>query len=104
VTLAGATIPRLARGVRLREDAARGRWVLLAPERMLVPDETALEVLRLLDGARDVDAVVEALAERYAAPRAEIAADVSELLQELAENGVVELEGLRPSNTPAGGW
>jgi pyrroloquinoline quinone biosynthesis protein D len=85
----GASVPRLARGVRLREDEARGRWVVLAPERMLVPDETAMEVLRLLDGSRSVDAVVDELALRYAAPRDEIAADVLEMLRELAEKGVV---------------
>jgi pyrroloquinoline quinone biosynthesis protein D len=87
----GATVPRLPRGVKLREDKARGRWVLMAPERMFVPDETALEVLRLLDGARSLDAVVGILAERFAAPREEIAADVTALLQDLSERGVVEL-------------
>jgi pyrroloquinoline quinone biosynthesis protein D len=85
----GDAVPRLARGVKLREDAARGRWVVLAPERMFVPDETALEVLRLLDGVRDLDAVIDELAARFAAPRAEIAADVAELLADLAERGVV---------------
>ena len=85
-----ASVPRLARGARLREDAARGgRWVVMAPERMFVPDETALEVLRLLDGARSVDAVVDDLAARYAAPREEIAADVLALLWELEEKGVL---------------
>ncbi len=82
-------VPRLARGHRLQEDRARGQWVVLGPERMFVPDETALEVLRLLDGARSLDAIVDELAERFDAPRAEIAEDVRALLQELAEKGVV---------------
>ena len=83
------SIPRLARGIRLREDAARGRWVVLGPERMFVPDETALEVLRLMDGSRSVAAIVADLAGRYAAPAAEIQADVIAMLEELAEKGVV---------------
>ena len=84
------SVPRLARGARLREDATRGgRWVVMAPERMFVPDDTALEVLRLLDGARSVDAIVDSLAARYAAPREEIAADVLALLRKLGEKGVV---------------
>jgi pyrroloquinoline quinone biosynthesis protein D len=83
------SVPRLARGAKLREDSARGRWVVLAPERMFVPDETALEVLKLLDGARSVDAVVDELAARFAAPREEIAGDVLEMLRDLAEKGVV---------------
>jgi pyrroloquinoline quinone biosynthesis protein D len=90
VTVTGATIPRLARGVKLREDAARGgRWVVMAPERMFVPDKTALEVLRLIDGARSVDAIVDDLATRYAAPREEIASDVVEMLRDLADKGAI---------------
>jgi pyrroloquinoline quinone biosynthesis protein D len=90
VTIAGATVLRFAPGVRLREDLARGgRWIVLAPERMFVPDETALEVLRLLDGVRDVDAVIDDLAARYAAPREEIEEDVVAMLQDLADKGVV---------------
>lgn len=89
--IAGTAIPRLARGAKLRNDAARGRWVVLAPERMFVPDETALEVLRLVDGARAVDAIVDELAVRFAAPRAEIFGDVADMLRDLAEKGVVTL-------------
>lgn len=84
-----ATVPRLARGMRLREDTARGRWVMLAPERMFVPDETALEVLRLVDGIRSLDAIADDLAARFAAPRGEILADVAALLEDLATKGVI---------------
>jgi pyrroloquinoline quinone biosynthesis protein D len=45
-----AAAPAFARGVRLRFDAARDVWIVLAPERMFVPDEIALEVLKLVDG------------------------------------------------------
>lgn len=81
--------PRLARGMKLREDKARGQWVVLGPERMFVPDEIALEVLRLLDGARSIAALADDLAARFAAPRAEILADVLAMLDELAAKGVV---------------
>jgi pyrroloquinoline quinone biosynthesis protein D len=84
-----ASVPHLPRGVRLREDRARGRWVVMAPERMFIPDETALEVLRLVDGTRSVEAIVAELAARYAAPQPEILADVTVMLQELADKGVV---------------
>lgn len=85
------TVPRLARGARLREDAARGRWVVMAPERMFVPDDTALEVLRLMDGTRSIAAIVDDLITRYEAPREEIAADVIGLVQDLAGRGLVSL-------------
>jgi pyrroloquinoline quinone biosynthesis protein D len=87
--IAEADIPRLARGVRLRDDQARGRTIVLAPERLFVPDDTALAVLTLLDGQRSAGDVIDALAAQYDAPRAEIAADVLALLAELAERGVV---------------
>ncbi|MFC7474507.1 pyrroloquinoline quinone biosynthesis peptide chaperone PqqD [Dankookia sp. GCM10030260] len=85
----GASIPRLGRGMKLREDKARDRWVVMGPERMFVPDEIALEVLRLVDGARSVDAMVDDLAVRFAAPRGEIMADVVAMLDDLAAKGVV---------------
>ncbi|WP_338665572.1 pyrroloquinoline quinone biosynthesis peptide chaperone PqqD [Pararoseomonas sp. SCSIO 73927] len=89
MTVAPASIPRFARGMRLREDAARARWVVVGPERLFVPDEIALEVLRLMDGARSVDAIVDDLAARYDAPREAIAADVLALLSDLHAKGVV---------------
>jgi pyrroloquinoline quinone biosynthesis protein D len=84
-----AAVPRFPRGVRLREDAARGRWVVLAPERAFVPDDVALEVLKLVDGARSVGAIAETLAARFDAPREVIEADIAEMLRDLAERGVV---------------
>jgi pyrroloquinoline quinone biosynthesis protein D len=85
----GASVPRLGRGMKLREDKARGQWVLLGPERMFVPDEVALEVLRLVDGVRSVDAMADDLAARFAAPREEIFADVTAMLDDLSARGVV---------------
>jgi pyrroloquinoline quinone biosynthesis protein D len=82
-------VPRLRPGMKLREDTTRDRWVVLGPERMFIPDETALEVLRLVDGARSLDGIIDALAAQFDAPRAEIAADVQGLLEDLAEKGVV---------------
>lgn len=89
MTVEGPTILRLARGMRLREDTARDRWVVMGPERLFVPDEIALEILRLLDGSRSVDAVIDDLAARYDAPREAIGKDVLALLRDLAGRGVV---------------
>lgn len=81
--------PRFAPGARLHHDRARDRWVVMAPERMFVPDEIALEVLRLVDGARDDAAIVDALAEKFAAPREVIESDVRALLADLAGRGAL---------------
>lgn len=84
-----ASVPRLATGVRLRHDAARGRWVVLAPERVVVPDETAVDVLRRVDGAASVTAIVDALAGEYDAPAEQIRRDVLELLVDLEQRGLI---------------
>ena len=81
------SVPVLARSAKLRFDESRDRWVLLVPERVLAPDDTAVEVLQLCDGTRSVDGMVDALAEKYAADRSIIAADVIALLQDLADKG-----------------
>ncbi len=61
----------------------------MAPERMFVPDETALEVLRLVDGARDAEAIIDLLAAKFAAPRAVIATDVQAMLDDLVVKGAL---------------
>jgi len=81
--------PRFAPGVRLQEDKARDRWIVMAPERMFIPDEIALEVLRLVDGARDEAGIVTALAEKFAAPVEVIAADVRVMLDDLRDKGAL---------------
>ena len=83
------SIPTLARGTRLRYDETRQRWVLLVPERVMAPDEIAVEILQLCDGQRSVAAIIDRLAEAYAAPREEIGADVIAMLQDLAGSGFV---------------
>jgi pyrroloquinoline quinone biosynthesis protein D len=88
---AEATVPQLRRGVKFRFDAVRDAWVLLAPERLFVPDETAVEVLKLVDGARSIGVIADDLSARFATPRATVAADVIALLGDLAEKGVVTL-------------
>jgi pyrroloquinoline quinone biosynthesis protein D len=83
--------PRLPRGVRLFYDEQRKRWTLLAPERVFVPDEIAVEILQRCDGVATVDAIAAALAEKFQAPREEVARDVTEMLQDLANKGVVAI-------------
>ena len=86
----GETRPFLPTYLKLRHDAGRGRWVLLAPERILTPDETAVAVLKLCDGKRTVEEITETLAKDYAAPVDVIRKDVLELLQGLADKGYIK--------------
>jgi len=86
-----AAIPAFRRGVAFRYDAVRDVWVLLAPEKLFLPDEIAVEILKLVDGTRSIDAIVDDLAGRFAAPRAEIAGDVVATLEDLSAKGAVRL-------------
>jgi pyrroloquinoline quinone biosynthesis protein D len=84
------TIPYLPAYLKLRHDAGRGRWVLLAPERILTPDQIAVAVLKLCDGKRNVEEIAATLAKEYAAPLEVIRKDVVELLQGLADKGYIK--------------
>ena len=83
--------PVFARGVRLRFDKTRDAWIVLGPERLFLPDEHAIEVLKLVDGARTLGAIIDDLAARFAAPRQEIAEDVTAMLTDFADKGAVTL-------------
>jgi pyrroloquinoline quinone biosynthesis protein D len=84
------TRPLMPPYLKLRHDAGRGRWVLLAPERILTPDQTAVAVLKLCDGQRTVEDIAASLAQEYAAPVDVIQKDVLELLQGLADKGYIK--------------
>lgn len=77
----------LARHAKLRFDETRQRWVILVPERVLAPDDIAVEILQLCDGARSVEQIIDALAAKYVADRTLIATDVVAMLKDLADKG-----------------
>jgi pyrroloquinoline quinone biosynthesis protein D len=85
----GTAVLSFAPHVRFRFDETRKAWVVLAPERLLLPDEQAVEILSLIDGERDVDAIIDDLAARFEAPRGVIAGDVLPMLQDLVDKKVL---------------
>jgi pyrroloquinoline quinone biosynthesis protein D len=87
INVSEASRPVLPRHAQLRYDDTRKVWVILAPERVLAPDEIAVEVLKLCDGMRTVADVVDQLAVKYAAQRDAILTDVVAMLQDLADKG-----------------
>ncbi len=87
ISVSEASRPVLPRHARLKFDETRQRWVILAPERVLAPDEIAVEILQLCDGVRNVEQMIDQLAAKYAAERAAIGADVIAMLQDLADKG-----------------
>ena len=82
-------IPRLAAGVRLRFDDRRQVWILLAPERILLPDPIGAAILREIDGVTTVEDIVDQLHAAFDAPRELIATEVGALLDDLVSKGVL---------------
>lgn len=86
-------VPSLARRARVRWDAARDCHVLLYPEGVLVLTPEAAEVIERIDGARSLDAIVDAVAgDHPEAPRELIDRDVRELIERLITRGFVRTE------------
>ncbi len=81
--------PRLAPGVKLRQDAKRGA-VLMAPERVLELDETAQAIVAQFDGVKRVSDIAAALAKEYDAKASDIQADIEHLLRDLTAKGYVK--------------
>jgi pyrroloquinoline quinone biosynthesis protein D len=88
--ITSASQPAMPNHIKLRHDAGRGRWHVLAPERVFEPDDIAVEILKQCDGVRSVEAIANVLAKDYNAPLADILADTISMLQDLADKGVVK--------------
>lgn len=89
-TLGPDAKPRLPRGVRLKHDAVRKEWVLLAPERVIRLDQVAVEILRRCTGQASLATIVDDLATAFVAPRERIETDVLAMLADLSRKRLLE--------------
>jgi pyrroloquinoline quinone biosynthesis protein D len=89
IVISAASKPRLRPYAKLRHDAVRNRWTILAPERVYTPDATALAILELCNGERTVSEIAGELSCTYDAAQERIEADTISLLQQLADKGVI---------------
>ena len=89
---ADSAVPSLPRGVELRYDPAEGAWTVSVPARVVMPDDIAIEVLKRCDGRTPISAIVDELAQAFSASPDQVAADVDTMLQDLTEQGMVEVE------------
>jgi pyrroloquinoline quinone biosynthesis protein D len=84
------SVVRLSSKARLRFDRHTNRHLLLYPERGLLLNESAADVLLACSEACAVAAIVERLIAKYGEDkRAPVTADVLVLLRELAGRGLV---------------
>lgn len=82
--------PRLAAKARLRWDRKDERFMLLYPERGLVLNPTAADVVKLCTGELTVGAIVDQLATKYAPqPREAVEREVLGFLTRMAERGLI---------------
>jgi pyrroloquinoline quinone biosynthesis protein D len=86
-----ASVFRLSAGNRLKWDARRSGWVLLAPERMLELDDIAYAIVSRLNG-QSLEALVLDLAQLYGAPVDDVQRDVLVFLLSLTDKGYVRHE------------
>ena len=84
-------IPRMPRGVRLKRDAQSGEWLLLAPERIIKTNSSAVEILSRCTGDASIAAIVDDIAAAFDAPRPTVDADVKALIASLASRRLVDL-------------
>ena len=82
--------PVLASKARLRFDRKSSRYMLLYPERGLVLNLTAADVLQRCDGERTVGAIVAELAQRYGQEPPAVEREVMEFLQTMADRGLLQ--------------
>ena len=65
IAVSSTNRPHLARQARMEWDPVRERQVLLAPEGVLVLNQTGATILSLCDGERTVAEIVEELRGKY---------------------------------------
>jgi pyrroloquinoline quinone biosynthesis protein D len=83
-------VPHLQVGVRLRYDRHSGRYLLLSPERGLLLNASAAEIISCCDGKSRISELIVELARRgVSEPQARI--DICALLSDLSDRGLVGL-------------
>ena len=77
--------PQLARKCRLRYDEVREADLLLLPERVVKLNATGAAILRLCDGRRSIQDIVQELEARY--KQTGLESDITEFLENASAQG-----------------
>jgi pyrroloquinoline quinone biosynthesis protein D len=88
--ISAETRPRLATKARLRFDRTASRFMLLYPERGLVLNGTAADVLTRCNGELTVGAIAEELARKYDREPPAVTEEVLSFLRAMADRGLVQ--------------
>jgi pyrroloquinoline quinone biosynthesis protein D len=83
--------PRLASRARLKFDSVANQEMLLFPEAALLLNETGAAIVRLCDGARSLDQIVDGLAEEFrAVDRETLRLEVENFLESIRARGLLQ--------------
>ena len=82
--------PRLAARARLKFDPIARQEMLLFPEAALALNETGAAIVRLCDGARSIDEIVDQLSKRFSNnDRNALTREVSDFLDTIRARGLL---------------
>lgn len=93
LTLTADSVPKLPAHVRLLFNEKRDSWVVLAPEKILWPDDISVLILQNCDGARSIGEIARTLSQDFNAPLSEIQEDILEFLQDWSDRLLIRLAG-----------
>ena len=83
--------PRLASRARLKFDSVANQEMLLFPEAALLLNETGAAIVRLCDGMRSLDQIVDGLAEQFrGADCNKLRREVEEFLASIRARGLLQ--------------
>jgi len=82
--------PRLAKRVRLQIDAVSGNPVLLDQETIMVLNQTGYEILRLCDGTRTLQEILQDLENQYPTAKSILTREVLEYLEAINQTRLIE--------------
>lgn len=91
--ISGMSVVKLARGVRLRQDATREKTVLLAPERAMALDDIAIRIVGALDGERSLDHIATDFAAEFGVSVERVSDDIMVFIRQLAARRLLEIAG-----------
>lgn len=91
MTAADEWRPRLASRARLKFDTVANQEMLLFPEAALLLNETGAAIVRLCDGARSIDQMVDDLAVQFrGADRDALRLEVESFLEAIRARGLLQ--------------
>ena len=82
--------PRLAERARLKFDPIANQEMILFPEAALSLNETGAAIVRLCDGARSIDQIVEQLSTKYRGDRDALMREVVDFLSMIRARGLLQ--------------